>query len=71
MIRQMTMEDISQVTAIEKEIFSDAWSYEMFEDCLKYSYYWCLVCEGEGQIKGYLITQILAGELFLLFVGKR
>ena len=62
MIRQMTMEDISQVTAIEKEIFSDAWSYEMFEDCLKYSYYWCLVCEGEGQIKGYLITQILAGE---------
>ena len=62
MIRQMTKEDVSQVVAIEKEIFSDAWSYEMLEDCLKYEYYWCLVCEMEGQIKGYLVTQILCGE---------
>ena len=37
MIRLMTKEDLLQVAAIEKEIFSDAWSYEMFEDCLKYS----------------------------------
>ena len=62
MIRLMTKEDLLQVEAIEKEIFSDAWSYEMFEDCLKYSYYWCLVCAIEGKITGYLITQILCSE---------
>lgn len=53
MIRQMQEQDIAEVAAIEKEIFSSPWSEESFRDALQSEDNIYLVAAESGRIVGY------------------
>lgn len=55
MIRKMIKEDLSQVCAIENEIFSDAWTMQGFLDTLENSQAIMLVAasDEDGSVEGY------------------
>ena len=61
-IRKMTMADLEQVCAIEKESFSDPWSEEDFRNALLDEKNDYLVAEVEGQVAGYCGFWGVAGE---------
>ena len=55
MLRPMTEADVAQVTALEAECFSDAWSEKLVADLLTSSFdeAWVLVCP-DGELVGYI-----------------
>ena len=71
-IRSMTMDDIAAVAAMEAEIFSDAWSENLYRETLESGRYDCWVLEvvesdGAGSVKepklaGYFCGQIIFDE---------
>lgn len=71
-VRDAVLSDIDKVAALEKELFSDAWSENMLTDCMQQSHYRVSVCVNELQeIVGYLISTHVAGEAELLRIGVR
>ncbi len=52
-LREMTTEDIPQVIALEKEIFSDPWPPSAFEEHLTLDGWGAFVAEKEGEVVGY------------------
>lgn len=63
-IRLMTMEDCSQVAAIEAASFSMPWSIHAFEDSIGRENYRFFVVEENGEILGY------CGFLYVLDEGE-
>jgi ribosomal-protein-alanine N-acetyltransferase len=63
--RPMRDEDISRVLEIERRSYPFPWTRLIFSDCLR-SGYSCWVCEGQGEIEGYGIISVAAGEAHLL-----
>lgn len=70
MVHVMTPADISGVLEIEKQCFSDPWSYEMIENGLKSSLDTWLVLWEEGPA-GYCVFRIVADECELLRIAVR
>lgn len=70
MVREMTPEDIYGVLEIEKQCFSDPWSYEMIENGLKSSLDTWLVLFEEGAV-GYCVFRTVADEGELLRIAVR
>jgi len=64
-IRSMHQADISVVTAIERETYEFPWSAGIFRDCLLAGYT-NLVLDSDGEVVGYGIMSIAAGEAHLL-----
>ena len=64
-IRSMRQSDISAVTAIESSTYDFPWSAGIFRDCLLASYT-NLVLDNDGDIVGYGIMSVAAGEAHLL-----
>lgn len=52
-IRRMEEADLSQVCAIEQQIFSEPWTQEDFQQALKNKNNGYLVAEVDGQVAGY------------------
>nr|WP_288826331.1 ribosomal protein S18-alanine N-acetyltransferase [uncultured Clostridium sp.] len=70
MVHVMTPADISGVLEIEKQCFSDHWSYEMIENGLKSSLdTWLVLWEEEPA--GYCVFRIVADECELLRIAVR
>lgn len=71
-LRQMTDGDVEQVTALEKECFSDAWSEKLVADLLTSSFdeAWVLVCP-DGELVGYINIRFLAGEGELMRIAVK
>ena len=65
MIRGMTHDDLSHVCAIERRSYEFPWSHGVFSDCLR-SGYQCVVLERDGDVAGYGILSIAAGEAHIL-----
>ncbi len=61
-LREMTIDDLEQVTAIEKKIFSDPWSKEGFLSFLIKDYAMFLVVEEKGAVLGYCGMLIMQEE---------
>lgn len=71
-IRPMTMDDIASVAAMEAEIFSDAWSENLYRETLESGRYDCWVLEiaesdcadslKEPELAGYFCGQIIFDE---------
>ncbi len=62
--------DVLAIAALEKELFSDAWSEGMLNDCLSQSHYRVVACvNASGDVVGYLISAHIAGEAELLRIG--
>jgi ribosomal-protein-alanine N-acetyltransferase len=61
-IREMCGQDIAQVSAIEKEIFSVPWSEKSFADACAEPENIYLVCDYNGKIAGYCGMWTVLGE---------
>ena len=63
--RCMTTEDLDSVVAIENEIYPHPWTRGNFGDSLSAGYH-CWIMELGGEIVGYGVVMIAAGEAHLL-----
>ncbi len=65
--RPMQKTDIDRVREIEKLAYQFPWSSQIINDCMKAGYS-CWVAESTGQIEGYGVLLIAAGESHILNV---
>jgi ribosomal-protein-alanine N-acetyltransferase len=63
--RAMTPFDVASVGAVERASYQFPWSEGIFRDCLRVGYL-CRVAECEGQVVGYGIVAMGAGEAHIL-----
>jgi ribosomal-protein-alanine N-acetyltransferase len=63
--RPMTVNDLDAVMAIEKVVYPHPWTRGNFSDSL-HSGYHCWIMEAGGEIIGYTVVMIAAGEAHLL-----
>ena len=63
--RDMTAEDLDHVMAIENEVYPHPWTRGNFRDSLVAGYH-CRIMELSGEIVGYSVVSIGAGEAHLL-----
>lgn len=63
--RRMTGADLGAVTAIEDSIYPHPWSRGNFSDSLVAGYH-CWIVECGGEIAGYAVVMVAAGEAHLL-----
>lgn len=64
-VRPMTRSDIAAITLIEKQTYDYPWSSGIFRDCLLAGYI-SLVLDLDGEVLGYGIMSVAAGEAHLL-----
>ena len=64
-MRAMCIDDLDAVAAIETAAYEFPWTLGIFRDCLRAGYE-CWVLEKSGEIIGYGILSIAAGEAHLL-----
>ena len=64
-LRPLEVRDLEAVMAIEQRAYSYPWTQGIFHDCLRVGYCcWCY--EIEGQIHGYGVMSVAAGESHIL-----
>lgn len=63
--RRMHAADVARVAAIEQTIYSHPWTAGNFSDSLDAAYE-CWVLEREGEMLGYAVMMVAAGEAHLL-----
>ena len=66
--RRMTAGDLDAVAAIERKIYPYPWTRGNFSDSLIAGYH-CWIMECAGEIAGYSVVMIAAGEAHLLNLG--
>ena len=64
-LRTMSHEDLSLVSDIERRSYEFPWSHGVFRDCLLAGYQ-CVVLERDGDVTGYSVVSIAAGEAHIL-----
>jgi ribosomal-protein-alanine N-acetyltransferase len=64
-IRAMRHEDLAHVSDIERRSYDFPWSHGVFRDCLLAGYQ-CIVLERDGEVAGYGILSVAAGEAHIL-----
>ena len=64
-VRNMTHDDLTMVSDIERRSYEFPWSHGVFRDCLLAGYK-CIVLLREDQVAGYGILSIAAGEAHIL-----
>ncbi len=64
-IRAMRHEDLPMVSDIERRSYDFPWSHGVFRDCLLAGYQ-CIVLERDGDVAGYGILSVAAGEAHIL-----
>ncbi len=64
-LRPMTEEDVESMLAIERRAYPYPWTEGIFRDCLRVGYC-CWVCEQDGQLAGYAVMSVGAGESHIL-----
>ena len=64
-IRTMRHEDLAHVSDIERRSYDFPWSHGVFRDCLLAGYQ-CVVLERDGEVAGYGILLVAAGEAHIL-----
>ncbi|MDH3351165.1 MAG: ribosomal protein S18-alanine N-acetyltransferase [Gammaproteobacteria bacterium] len=61
----MTHDDLQHVSDIERRSYDFPWSHGVFRDCLLAGYQ-CVVLERDGEVAGYSILSVAAGEAHIL-----
>jgi ribosomal-protein-alanine N-acetyltransferase len=64
-IRTMKQEDLAHVSDIERRSYDFPWSHGVFRDCLLAGYQ-CVVLERDGEVTGYGVLSVAAGEAHIL-----
>lgn len=65
LVRSMRHEDLPLVSDIERRSYEFPWSHGVFRDCLLAGYQ-CIVLERDGNVAGYGILSVAAGEAHIL-----
>ncbi len=63
--RPMALADLDAVMVLERAAYPYPWTLGIFKDCLRAGYD-CWVMERDGQLLGYTILSVAAGEAHLL-----
>ncbi len=69
-LRPMLDEDVLRVMEVEREVYPFGWTKGIFHDCLRVGYS-CWVWEQEGEIIGYSVMSLGAGEAHILNIAVR
>lgn len=69
MVHEMRQSDVSGVAEIERICFSDPWSLDTVKEGLESRLDTWLVLEEEGDILGYCVFRVIAGEGELLRIA--
>jgi ribosomal-protein-alanine N-acetyltransferase len=64
-LRPMHVEDVARVMAIESRVYPFPWTDGIFRDCIHVGYC-CWVAEHDGEIIGYFVMSVGAGEAHVL-----
>lgn len=64
-LRPLTAADLDSLAAIERRAYDTGWTRGIFEDCLRVGYC-CWGVDADGQLAGYGIVSVAAGEAHLL-----
>ena len=64
-LRPMSEGDLSVVTEIEAQAYPFPWTAQIFRDCLRVGYS-CWVAERHGDVEGYGVMSVGAGECHVL-----
>jgi ribosomal-protein-alanine N-acetyltransferase len=64
-LRAMRQEDVAQVAALEQAAYEFPWSAGIFRDCLLAGYT-AVILEKDGDVSGYAVMSVAAGEAHLL-----
>ena len=64
-LRTMEQEDLEHVMDVEELCYSHPWTHAIFSDCLRVGYC-CWVMELDGDIIGYGVMSVAAGEAHIL-----
>lgn len=64
-IREMTHDDLSMVSDIERRSYEFPWSHGVFRDCLLAGYH-TIVLQRDDTVAGYGVLSIAAGEAHIL-----
>ncbi len=64
-IRSMQHDDLAIISDIERRSYEYPWSHGVFRDCLLAGYQ-CIVLERNGEVVGYGILSVAAGEAHIL-----
>mgnify|MGYP001815800679 CR=1 FL=1 len=64
-VRDMRHEDLASVSDIERRSYDFPWSHGVFRDCLLAGYQ-CVVLDREGDVAGYGVLSVAAGEAHIL-----
>ncbi len=64
-LRTMSHEDLSLVSDIKRRSYEFPWSHGVFRDCLLAGYQ-CVVLERDGDVAGYSVLSVAAGEAHIL-----
>ena len=69
-LRPMTLADLGDIMEIEPRAYEYPWSEGIFRDCLRVGYCcWC--CEENGELLGYGVMSVAAGESHILNLTVR
>ena len=64
-IRSMQHDDLAIISDIERRSYEYPWSHGVFRDCLLAGYN-CIVLERDGEVVGYGVLSVAAGEAHIL-----
>lgn len=67
-IAPMHPEHLPQVLAIERAAYAFPWTEGIFNDCLRVGYSSWIVCNTLGEVQGYALMSLAAGEAHVLNV---
>jgi ribosomal-protein-alanine N-acetyltransferase len=68
LFRPMLDSDVKSVIAIEEEVYTHGWTEGIFHDCLRV-HYSCWVMLEAGELIGYSIMSVAAGEAHVLNIA--
>ncbi len=64
-LRRMNAADLARVAELERASYAFPWSDQIFSDCLRVGYH-CVVVEAGGEVCGYAVLSMGAGEAHVL-----
>ena len=68
-LREWRVEDVPNIVALEKICFSDAWTEEEIQSCLRFPLYKTFLLELDGELVGYACETVLFEDAEILNIA--
>ena len=70
-LRPMVEDDLASIMVIERDVYEFPWSVSIFADCLQVGYCCWVLEDANGQLEGYGVMSVAAGECHILNLSVR